>query len=65
MFSVDLLASFFSFDQIDKKVVIVSVFGKSQYRAKGCKTDMLSSILQLNLLDQPETDQQSWVRYLL
>ncbi|KYQ55349.1 Protein SMG8 [Trachymyrmex zeteki] len=48
-----------SFSQTDKKVVIVSVFGKSQYRAKGCKTDMLSSILQLNLLDEPEIDQQS------
>lgn len=36
------------------------MFGKSQYRAKGCKTDMLSSILQLNLLDKPEVDQQSW-----
>ncbi|KYM81878.1 Protein SMG8 [Atta colombica] len=47
------------FLQADKKVVIVSVFGKSQYRAKGCKTDMLSSILQLNLLDEPEIDQQS------
>ncbi|XP_011684996.1 PREDICTED: protein SMG8-like isoform X3 [Wasmannia auropunctata] len=49
-----------SFSETDKKVVIVSVFGKSQYRAKGCKTDMLSSILQLNLLDKPEVDQQSW-----
>ncbi|XP_011865598.1 PREDICTED: protein SMG8 isoform X1 [Vollenhovia emeryi] len=49
-----------SFPQTDKKVVIVSVFGKSQYRAKGCKTDMLNSILQLNLLDEPEMDQQSW-----
>ncbi|XP_071555169.1 nonsense-mediated mRNA decay factor SMG8 [Temnothorax nylanderi] len=49
-----------SFSETDKKVVIVSVFGKSQYRAKGCKTDMLSSILQLNLLDEPEMDQQSW-----
>lgn len=63
MSSIDLV--FFSFSQTDKKVVIVSVFGKSQYRAKGCKTDMLSSILQLNLLDEPEMDQQSWVRYLL
>ncbi|XP_012536412.1 protein SMG8 [Monomorium pharaonis] len=49
-----------NFSQPDKKVVIVSVFGKSQYRAKGCKTDMLSSILQLNLLDEPEIDQQCW-----
>lgn len=54
------LLFFFSFSETDKKVVIVSVFGKSQYRAKGCKTDMLSSILQLNLLDKPEVDQQSW-----
>ncbi|KAL6257681.1 hypothetical protein P5V15_011262 [Pogonomyrmex californicus] len=49
-----------SFTEIDKKVVIVSVFGKSQYRAKGCKTDMISSILQINLLDKPEIDQESW-----
>ncbi|XP_076300012.1 nonsense-mediated mRNA decay factor SMG8 isoform X3 [Lasioglossum baleicum] len=40
----------------DKKVVIVSVFGKSQYRSKGCKTSMLSSILQVDLLDEPQMD---------
>nr|XP_012220936.1 PREDICTED: protein SMG8 isoform X2 [Linepithema humile] len=49
-----------SFTQTDKKVVIVSVFGKSHYQAKGCKTDMLSSILQLNLLDEPVIDEDSW-----
>lgn len=54
----------FSFMEIDKKVVIVSVFGKSCYHAKGCKTDMLSSILQINLLDEPEVDEDSWVMYI-
>ncbi|CAL1682174.1 unnamed protein product [Lasius platythorax] len=49
-----------SFVQSDQKVVIVSVFGKSQYQAKGCKMEMLSSILQLNHLDEPEIDEDSW-----
>ncbi|CAK9818597.1 Nonsense-mediated mRNA decay factor SMG8 [Anthophora quadrimaculata] len=49
-----------SFVHTDKKVVIVSVFGKSQYRAKGCKTNMLSSILQVGLLDEPEVDKDSF-----
>ncbi|EZA51583.1 hypothetical protein DMN91_010427 [Ooceraea biroi] len=49
-----------SFTQLDEKVVIVSVFGKSQLCTKGCKTDMLSSILQLNLLDEAEIDEDSW-----
>ncbi|XP_076653468.1 nonsense-mediated mRNA decay factor SMG8 isoform X1 [Halictus rubicundus] len=44
----------------DKKVVIVSVFGKSQYRSKGCKTSMLSSILQVDLLDEPQVDQDTF-----
>ncbi|XP_066583120.1 nonsense-mediated mRNA decay factor SMG8-like [Prorops nasuta] len=47
------------FIDTDKKVVIVSVFGKSEYRAKGCKTDMLSSILQVDLLDNPKIDYQN------
>lgn len=38
---------------IDEKVVIVSVFGKSQYRAKGCKTQMLGQNLLVDLLDDP------------
>jgi hypothetical protein len=45
-------------------VVIVSVFGKSQLRAKGCKADMLSSIFQVDLLDEPKVDEDSWVRHL-
>ncbi|XP_003701120.1 nonsense-mediated mRNA decay factor SMG8 isoform X2 [Megachile rotundata] len=49
-----------SFVQTDKKVVIVSVFGKSQYRAKGCKTNMLGSILQVGLLDEPEVNEDSY-----
>ncbi|KOX73371.1 Protein SMG8 [Melipona quadrifasciata] len=49
-----------SFIQTDKKVVIVSVFGKSQYRAKGCKTNMLSSVLQVGLLDEPEVNKESF-----
>lgn len=52
---------FFSFVQTDKKIVVVSVFGKSQYRAKGCKTNMLSSILQVDLLDEPEVNTESFV----
>ncbi|KAG7212648.1 hypothetical protein KM043_012931 [Ampulex compressa] len=47
------------FTHTDKKVVIVSVFGKSQYRSKGCKTEMLSSILQVGLLDEPEVNEDS------
>lgn len=46
-----------SFANPDKKVMIVSVFGKSQYRAKGCKTGMLSSVLQVDLLDEPTIDE--------
>ncbi|XP_003403110.1 nonsense-mediated mRNA decay factor SMG8 [Bombus terrestris] len=49
-----------SFIHTDKKVVIVSVFGKSQYSAKGCKTNMLSSILQMGLLDEPEVENESF-----
>ncbi|KAH0955896.1 hypothetical protein HN011_006917 [Eciton burchellii] len=49
-----------SFTQTDEKVVIVSVFGKSQLRAKGCKADMLSSIFQVDLLDEPKVDEDSW-----
>ncbi|XP_011266292.1 protein SMG8 [Camponotus floridanus] len=49
-----------SFAYTDQKVVIVSVFGKSQYQAKGCKMEMLSSILQLNHMDEPEIDKDSW-----
>lgn len=48
-----------SFSHANKKVVIVSVFGKSQYRMKGCKTDMLSSILQVDLLNEPNVDETS------
>ncbi|KAL2714327.1 nonsense-mediated mRNA decay factor SMG8 isoform X3 [Vespula squamosa] len=48
-----------SFSHTNKKVVIVSVFGKSQYRMKGCKTDMLSSILQVDLLNEPTVDETS------
>lgn len=55
----------FSFVHTDKKVVIVSVFGKSQYSAKGCKTNMLSSILQVGLLDEPEVEEESFVRVYL
>ncbi|XP_033223576.1 protein SMG8 [Belonocnema kinseyi] len=43
----------------DKRVVIVSVFGKSRFRAKGCKTGMLSSVLQVDLLDEPTIDEPS------
>ncbi|KAL2743606.1 nonsense-mediated mRNA decay factor SMG8 isoform X3 [Vespula maculifrons] len=48
-----------SFSHTNKKVVVVSVFGKSQYRTKGCKTDMLSSILQVDLLNEPTVDETS------
>lgn len=41
------------------KVVIVSVFGKSQLRAKGCKTEMLSSVLQADLLDEPTVSEET------
>lgn len=41
--------------------MIVAVFGKSQYRAKGCKTGMLSSVLQVDLLDEPTVDESSLV----
>lgn len=42
--------------------MIVSVFGKSQYRAKGCKTGMLSSVLQVDLLDEPTIDESLLVK---
>ncbi|XP_014483123.1 PREDICTED: protein SMG8 isoform X2 [Dinoponera quadriceps] len=48
-----------SFTHADKKIVVVSVFGKSQYRAKGCKMDMLGPVFQVNLLDEPEIDENS------
>ncbi|XP_032668556.1 protein SMG8 [Odontomachus brunneus] len=48
-----------NFTHTDKKIVVVSVFGKSQYRAKGCKADMLSSVLQVNLLDEVQVDEDS------
>ena len=45
----------------EKKVVVVSIIGKSQYRAKGCKTEMLSSILLSGLLDDPTVDENTLV----
>ncbi|OXU28536.1 hypothetical protein TSAR_008981 [Trichomalopsis sarcophagae] len=48
-----------SFANLDRKVIIVSVFGKSQYRAKGCKAEMFSSVLQMDLLDEPGVDKGS------
>ncbi|XP_014207374.1 protein SMG8 [Copidosoma floridanum] len=48
-----------SFANLDRKTLIVSVFGKSQYRAKACKAEMFSSVLQVNLLEEPEIDKDS------
>ncbi|XP_015514721.1 protein SMG8 isoform X1 [Neodiprion lecontei] len=46
-----------SLPNAERKVVVVSVFGKSHFRAKACKTEMLSSILQTSLLDDPTVDE--------
>ncbi|XP_057317890.1 nonsense-mediated mRNA decay factor SMG8 isoform X1 [Microplitis mediator] len=35
------------------KVIIVSIIGKSQYRAKGCKSEMIGTNLLVDLLDHP------------
>ncbi|XP_015586501.1 protein SMG8 isoform X2 [Cephus cinctus] len=48
-----------SFANADRKVVIVSVFGKSQFCTKGCKAEMLGSVLQVDLLDEPGVDEES------
>lgn len=50
-----------SLADIDKKVVIVSIFGKSQYQAKGWKTEMLNSVLQTNLLEDTKIDDETLV----
>ncbi|KAJ8687988.1 hypothetical protein QAD02_023783 [Eretmocerus hayati] len=44
---------------LDRKVVIVSVFGKSQFQAKGCKANIFSSILQVDSLEEPTIDKIS------
>lgn len=52
---------FFSLPNSDRKVIVVSVIGKSQYRAKGCKTEMLSTVLLAGLLDDPTVDENTLV----
>ena len=54
-----------SLPYLNRKVIIVSVFGKSQYRAKGCKADMFSSVLQVDLLEEPNLDKESLVGFIL
>lgn len=46
---------------LDEKIIIVSVIGKSQYRAKGCKTDMLGSFLLTDLIDDPTINDDTLV----
>ncbi|XP_043288529.1 protein SMG8 isoform X2 [Venturia canescens] len=44
---------------LERKVVVVSVIGKSQYRAKGCKAEMLSTVLLAGLLDNPMVNEET------
>ncbi|XP_012270941.1 protein SMG8 [Orussus abietinus] len=44
----------------DKKVIIVSIFGKSHFFAKGYKTEILSSVLQPDLLEEPTLEDETW-----
>lgn len=46
---------------LEEKIVIVSIIGKSQYRAKGCKTEMLGSNLLSDLIDHPTIDDETLV----
>jgi hypothetical protein len=62
--SFDLIIYFFSLINLDRKVIIVSVFGKSQYRSKCCKADMFSSVLQVDLLEEPIVNKNSLVKIL-
>ncbi|KAH0550329.1 protein SMG8 [Cotesia glomerata] len=41
------------------KVIIVSIIGKSQYRAKGCKSEMISTNLLVDLLDHPVVNDET------
>lgn len=50
---------------IDEKVVVISVIGKSQYRAKGCKTQMLGQSLLADMIDDPTVNDDTLVMYFL
>lgn len=43
--------------------MIVSVFGKSQYKTKACKAEMFSSVLQTDLLDGTIVGEDSLVKH--
>ncbi|XP_011306755.1 protein SMG8 [Fopius arisanus] len=49
-----------NFTSTDEKVVIVSIIGKSQYRAKCSKTEMIGTNLLIDLLDHPSVNADSF-----
>lgn len=49
----------------DEKVVIVSIIGKSQFRARGYKTEMIGTNFLGDLLEHPTIDNDTFVRTII
>lgn len=46
----------------DGKVVVISIIGKSNFHAKGCKTEMIGTDLLVDLIDHPKVNNNTFVR---